>query len=110
MILGSGVGRNMSEMTTDIETNGYAAELKHLDESYQAQMAAYKESDPQKQVILDELGPKIERAKEHFYLMGTTGEEAAAEDNHHLMELLDDVRDAFKRMERKSNNGGPPLA
>ena len=88
----------------------YAAELKHLVDNYEALMLGYQESDEQKRVTLDEIGFKVERAKQRFFAMQQEDVADTPEGDPQLEEFLDDVRDSFKRLERKSSNGGPPLA
>src|SRR4051794_28684276 len=102
-------GENMTDPMTQEKIN-YASELKHLDEIYQAELAAYQEANEHKQALLDELGPKLEKAKSCFYQINEQHGGDIPDADPQLDELLDDVRYAFKRFDMKTSNGGPPLA
>jgi hypothetical protein len=88
----------------------YAAELKHLIDNYDALMLSYQESDEHKRVTLDEIGFKVERTKQRYFAMQQENVVDTPAGDPQLEEFLDDLRDSFKRLERKSSTGGPPLS
>lgn len=94
----------------DIENLSYAAELKHFDESYEAEMAAINELPPSQHAVLEEIGPKLEAVKRRYFELNEAHGGEVPEHDAELDDLLEDVREGFKRLTAKTDSGGPPLA
>lgn len=75
-------------------------ELQHWEQQLDSEMTGYNEAPESVQRVLDQIGPKLEVARECLSRPGCD----------ELESVLDELRMQFRKLDRKGSAGGPPMA
>jgi hypothetical protein len=86
----------------------YETELIHWRQQYDSEELGRNEAPARALVVLDSLKPKIEEAESLLQQLKDS-EELQELDLLRMKELIRDVRDTFKRLDKGLASGGPPL-
>jgi uncharacterized coiled-coil DUF342 family protein len=87
----------------------FAIELRHWQQQYDSHMSAINEASNQSAVLIERIGPKLQQAHEQLDEIHDDIDPNDAT----MIEFeatLSELREAFKRLERKADAGGPPMA
>lgn len=85
------------------------AELAHFEQQYASEMSAYDSAHAELQGVLGQLRPRLDYARrllDEFRASEITQRSRVLAS---YKEARNEVRTAFKRMERHKDSGGPPL-
>ena len=98
----------MEDLTKQIES--LKTELRHWEEQFGAEETAKEEANTKATATIDGIGPKLRRARRALEALISAREGEQETLLAELEEDIDDLRDAFRRLDEKAMTGGPPLS
>ncbi|HVL37777.1 MAG TPA: hypothetical protein VM328_00170 [Fimbriimonadaceae bacterium] len=85
-------------------------ELRHWEEQAEVEERAKAEANTKATATISHLSTKLEEARKALQAVKEAPPDQYEECLAELEEDIDDLRDAFKRLDEKAMTGGPPLS